>query len=328
MRCLVTGGAGFIGSNLVRYLLQEETATHVTTLDLLTYAGHLENLEGVLGDARHRFIHGDVCDPEAVADAVHDVDVIFHLAAESHVDRSIVDGHTFAKTNVLGTQTLLAAAEECTGIRFVQISTDEVYGELPWIDPSEPDRGPRFTEDTPLAPRSPYAATKAAADHLVLAYHNTYGLDAVVTRGSNNYGPFQHPEKLIPLMIHRALRGEPLPVYGDGRNIRDWMHVEDHCRGLVAAAARGEAGRVYNFGGGAERTNLHVVGEILRATSAPSSLIEHVTDRLGHDLRYAVDFSRASEELGWRPEATFEEGLRETVRWYANHRGWIDAVTG
>jgi dTDP-glucose 4,6-dehydratase len=256
------------------------------------------------------------------------MDVVFHLAAESHVDRSIIQDAPFVRTNVLGTATLLAAALAEGVSRFVQVSTDEVYGELPWRDPAEGGGAdaPRFTEETPVAPRSPYSASKAAGDHLALAYHTTHGMDVVVTRCSNNYGPYQFPEKLIPVVLTRALADEPVPVYGDGLYVRDWIHVRDHCRGLLAAAERGRAGRVYNFGGDAERTNLSLVREILGIVGKPESLIEHVKDRPGHDRRYAIDASRARAELGWAPEVGFAAGLRETVEWYLANGAWCEAV--
>jgi len=251
------------------------------------------------------------------------VDAVLNLAAESHVDRSVTSAAPFVRTNVLGTQTLLAAALEAGVPRFVQVSTDEVYGELPWHDPAEPDPGaPRFTETTPLSPRSPYSATKAAADLLALSYHTTHGMDVVVTRCSNNFGPFQFPEKLIPLMITNAMEGRALPVYGDGLNVRDWIHVRDHCRGLTLALTRGEAGGIYNFGGDAERTNLQVVRAIMAIVDAPEELVRFVDDRPGHDRRYAVDSTRAHEELGWRADVDFEEGLRATVDWYREHTDW------
>jgi dTDP-glucose 4,6-dehydratase len=332
VKYLVTGGAGFIGSNLVRHLLAERPEVEVVTLDALTYAGHLENLKGAIDHPRHRFVRGDICDGPLVADVMGPVDVVFNLAAESHVDRSIVADQPFVRTNVVGTATLLAAALEVGVGRFVQISTDEVYGELPWVDPGrvgDPSMGvSRFTEETRLAPRSPYAATKAAADHLALAYHTTHGLDVVITRSSNNYGPYQFPEKLIPLMVRVALSDASLPVYGDGLNVRDWLHVEDHCRGLVAAAERGRAGRVYNFGGDAERTNLDVVRAILAHLGKPESLVTFVDDRPGHDRRYAVDFARATSELGWSPATRFDEGLAETVDWYRANEAWVAAVGG
>lgn len=325
-RVLVTGGAGFIGSNLVRMLL-EKPDVEVVNLDALTYAGHLENLSDVADDPRHTFVHGDICDAALARDLMDGVDWVMHLAAESHVDRSIDSDHAFVRTNVLGTAALLAAALDARVGRFLHVSTDEVYGELPWVDP-EVEEGPLFTEDTPLSPRSPYSATKAASDHLALAYHTTHGLDVSVTRCSNNYGPYQFPEKLIPLMIDRALRGEPLPVYGDGLNVRDWIHVDDHCRGLIAAVERGEAGRVYNFGGRAERTNLRVVEGILAALDLDASRITFVSDRPGHDRRYAIDDSRARRELGWQSDETFEVGLADTVAWYVDNQPWVKAVQG
>jgi dTDP-glucose 4,6-dehydratase len=328
MRCLVTGGAGFIGSALVRRLLARGDA--VVTLDLLTYAGHLENLEEVMDHPGHRFVQGDICDGTLVRELLDDVEVVFHLAAESHVDRSILSDQPFVRTNVQGTATMLGAALDADVARFVQVSTDEVYGELPWVDPegSEAASAPRFTEQTPLAPRSPYSATKAAADHLALAYHTTHGMDVVVTRSSNNYGPRQYPEKLIPLMIDRALSDRPLPVYGDGLHVRDWIQVDDHCRGIMAAANRGEAGRVYNLGGDAERTNLSLVRTLLEILGKAESLIEFVNDRPGHDRRYGIDSSRAREELGWSPEWAFDVGLRACVDWYRDNPQWVEAVTG
>jgi dTDP-glucose 4,6-dehydratase len=323
MNILVTGGAGFIGSNLVRWLLANRPDVRVINLDALTYAGNLESLKDVERDPRYTFVHGDICDPGIVAEAMQGVDLVLHLAAESHVDRSILADAPFVRTNVLGTQTLLAAALALEVKRFVHVSTDEVYGELPWRDPSDGDpTAPKFTEDTPIAPRSPYSASKAASDLLALAYHTTHGMDVVVTRCSNNYGPYQFPEKLVPLMITHALEDRVLPVYGDGLYVRDWIHVVDHCRGIVAAAEQGRAGRVYNFGGDAERTNLTVVKAILRALGKPEDRVEHVKDRKGHDRRYAIEFSRAETELGWRPSVTFEEGLADTVRWYLENETW------
>ncbi len=335
MKLLVTGGCGFIGSNLVRHLLEERDGARIVNLDLLTYAGNLENLRDVEDDSRYRFVRGDVCDGPRVRELMREAEAVVHLAAESHVDRSISDDAPFVRTNVLGTQTLLATALEAGVERFVHVSSDEVYGELPWRDPAEGSdasaegrRGtaPRFTEETPLAPRSPYAATKAAGDHLALAYHTPHGLDVVVTRCSNNFGPFQLPEKLIPLTITRALEGRPVPVYGDGLHVRDWMHVRDHCRGLLAALERGRAGRVYNFGAGAERKNLEVVRRVVEEVGADPALIRHVADRPGHDRRYAIDASRARQELDWRPRVPFEEGLRETVRWYRRNRAWWEGT--
>jgi len=324
MKYLITGGAGFIGCNLVRHLLGSDSDAQVTNLDALTYAGNLDSLDGIEEGSRYTFIHGDICDADVVRQAMDGVDIVLNLAAESHVDRSILSDAPFVRTNMMGTQTLLAAALELGVRRFVQVSTDEVYGELPWFDPEDPEgQAHRFTEQTPVAPRSPYSATKAAADHLALAYHATHGLDVVVTRCSNNYGPHQFPEKLIPLMITHALEDRALPVYGDGLYVRDWIHVMDHCRALLAAAHRGEPGAVYNFGGNAERTNLSVVRAVLKVLGKPEDRIERVTDRPGHDRRYAIDASRAESELEWTPDVvSFEEGLAGTVEWYLANEAW------
>jgi dTDP-glucose 4,6-dehydratase len=327
MRYLVTGGAGFIGSNFVRLLLAERPRADVVNLDALTYAGHLENLRDVEGDGRYHFVHGDICDGDVVRDAMSGVDVVFNLAAESHVDRSIIHDAPFVRTNVLGTSTLLAAALAAGVRRFVQVSTDEVYGELAWRDPADGDpAAPRFTEETPVAPRSPYSASKAAGDHLAVAYHTTHGLDVVVTRCSNNYGRYQFPEKLIPLMVVNALHDKPLPVYGDGANVRDWLHVEDHCSALVTALEKGKAGEVYNIGGGAERKNIEIVKAILGLVGKPESLIQYVKDRPGHDRRYAIDPSKIKAELGWAPSQTFEQGLADTVKWYVDNSAWWERV--
>ena len=325
-RILVTGGAGFIGSNLVRMLLSERDDVEVVNLDSLTYAGNLANLSDIERNPRYTFIKGDVCDPDAVRGALEGASAVMHLAAETHVDRSIQGGAPFVRTNVLGTHTLLAAALEAGVGRFLHCSTDEVYGELPWRDPAAPGDRKRFTEDTPLEPRSPYSASKAGSDHLALAFHRTFGLDVVVTRCSNNYGAYQFPEKLIPLCVTNALDDHPLPIYGDGLNVRDWIHVDDHCRGMLSALEGGGAGRVYNFGGDAERTNLQVVGRILAALGKGEEAIEFVRDRPGHDRRYAVDSSRAQAELGWSPRVSFEEGLDGTVAWYRSHTEWWRSV--
>lgn len=324
MRLLVTGGAGFIGSNFVRWLLEMREGVEVVNLDAHTYAGNLENLAGLEGDPRYRFVHGDICDAGLVTELVREVDGIVNFAAESHVDRSIEADAPFLRTNVMGVQVLLSAAVAAGGRRFVQVSTDEVYGALPWRDPRLPaDETVRFfTEETPLAPRSPYSASKAAADHLVLAYHHTHGLDVVITRSSNNYGPYQFPEKLIPLFITNALEGKKLPLYGDGLYVRDWIHVRDHCAGVAAALERGRGGEIYNFGGRAERMNIQVARAILALLGRGEELIEHVADRPGHDRRYAIDPWKAEGELGWAPTVTFEEGLADTVRWYVENEGW------
>jgi dTDP-glucose 4,6-dehydratase len=317
---LVTGGCGFIGSNLVRYLLRERPDWKVVNLDRLTYAGNLENLADLADEPRHAFVHGDIGDRACVDRALrtHAIDAVLHLAAESHVDRSIEGPGVFVTTNVLGTQHLLEASRAHGVRRFVQVSTDEVYGSL----------GPSgaFTEGSPLQPSSPYSASKTGADLLALAYHHTYGLDVVVTRCSNNYGRYQFPEKLIPRMVVNALRDQPLPVYGDGQHVRDWLHVEDHCQGLLMALEQGRAGQVYNLGGGAERRNLDLVKGILAELGKPESLIQFVTDRLGHDRRYAIDPAKSRRELDWVPAHSFEQGLSETVRWYVENRRWWERV--
>ncbi|MGE5553685.1 MAG: dTDP-glucose 4,6-dehydratase [Betaproteobacteria bacterium] len=316
-RILVTGGAGFIGSNFIRYWLERHEG-EVVNLDLLTYAGNLENLAGVERNPRYRFVRGDIADRELVDELLDGVEAVVNFAAESHVDRSIHDAGAFIRTNVAGTQVLLEAARHRGIRRFMQISTDEVYGSL----------GPTgaFTEETPLAPNSPYSASKAAADLLVRAYHQTYGLDTVITRCSNNYGPYQFPEKLIPLMVTNALEGKELPVYGDGLNVRDWIHVRDHCRAIDLVLHQGRAGGVYNVGAGEERTNLELVRALLRLLDKPESLIRFVADRPGHDRRYAIDSTKIRRELGWRPEIPFAEGLRETVEWYGANRLWWEKI--
>ncbi len=322
MRILVTGGCGFIGSNFIRLVLGQDEKTEIVNLDKLTYAGNLANLADLPPDqaARHRFVKGDITDRALVSSLLEQEkpDALVHFAAESHLDRSITDATPFVTTNVLGTQVLLDCARQANIPRMVHVSTDEVYGTL--------GAEGRFREDTPLAPNSPYSASKAASDMLVRAAHETFGQNVVITRCSNNYGPYQFPEKLIPLMTERARRGEALPVYGTGSNVRDWIHVEDHCRGVLLALEKGRPGAVYNFGGDAERTNLEVVRAILRLTGRDESLIRFVKDRPGHDLRYAMDHSLASRELGFAPQKTFETGLQETVRWYENHEEWVRQV--
>jgi len=316
---IVTGGCGFIGSNFIRHLLTTDDAVRIVNIDALTYAGNLANLADIAEHPRYRFIKADI----TVRDAVRQIfgagatDVI-NFAAESHVDRSIHDSGPFVRTNVLGTQVLLDAAREYRLARFVQISTDEVYGSL--------GASGAFTEETPLAPNSPYAASKAAADHLVQSYVHTYGLPATITRCSNNYGPYQFPEKLIPLFITNLLRDEPVPVYGDGQQVRDWIHVNDHCAAVELVWRRGRVGEVYNIGGRSERTNLELTQRMLALLGKPMSLIRHVDDRLGHDRRYAIDCSKIERELGWRPRITFEQGLDETVAWYRANQDWVNQI--
>ena len=320
MKIIVTGGAGFIGSHLVRHLLRTYPDYQIVNVDRLTYAGNLDNLEDVWDHPGHRFVRADVGDAAAMEPLVAEgVDAIVHLAAESHVDRSIAQPDVFVSTNVLGTQTLLELAKKYGVRKFVQVSTDEVYGTL------GPEDAP-FTENSPLAPNSPYSASKAGADLLVRAYYETYGVPVNITRCSNNYGPHQFPEKLIPLMIARAEAGEPLPVYGDGLHVRDWLHVEDHCRGIDLVLHRGCPGEVYNIGGGGERTNLEVVRTILAELGKPETLIRHVKDRPGHDRRYAIDASKIRRELGWQPLYDYESGIRRTIEWYRTHPVWLERV--
>jgi dTDP-glucose 4,6-dehydratase len=317
---LVTGGAGFIGSNHLRYLLAE-TEDRVVNLDLLTYAGNLENLAGLEDHPRYRFVRGDVRDAALVARllAEESIAAVVHFAAESHVDRSLDAPGAFLDTNTRGTQVLLQCALQHGLERFVMVSTDEVYGSL------APD-APGFTEATPLAPNSPYAASKAAADLLCRAYHHTFGLDVRITRCSNNYGPYQFPEKLIPLMIANALEDRELPVYGDGQNVRDWLHVSDHCRAIDLVLRGGRAGEVYNIGGQNEWANLDLVKLLLGELGKPESLISFVPDRPGHDRRYAIVADKIRRELGWQPRYAFPEGLAATVRWYLDHRDWWEKI--
>jgi dTDP-glucose 4,6-dehydratase len=320
MNVLVTGGCGFIGTNLVRWLLANRPGWRIVNLDKLTYAGNPESLADLGDHPSYRFVRGDIANGPLVAEllATERIEAVLHLAAESHVDRSILGPAVFVETNVAGTQVLLDAARAHGLARFVHVSTDEVYGSL----------GPTglFTETTPLAPSSPYSASKAASDLLALAYGHTFGLPVVVTRCSNNYGPYQFPEKLVPLMIANALRDEPLPVYGDGQNVRDWIHVEDHCAGLVAALERGKPGEVYNLGAGNERRNLDLVHLVLELLGKPTSLVRFVKDRPGHDRRYAIDPAKASRELDFVPARRFEDALAATVAWYRENRAWWERV--
>jgi len=320
---LVTGGAGFIGSNFVRMVLAEHSDCFVVNLDKLTYAGNLNNLAGFLEHPSHKFIKGDICDYDLVSQIIesHDIGAIVNFAAESHVDRSITGPKIFIETNVTGTLMLLEAAREKGIERFVQISTDEVYGEL----------GPtgRFSEQTALSPNSPYSASKTAADHLVGAYGHTWGLNYNITRCSNNYGPYQFPEKMIPLMINNALHDKELPVYGDGLHVRDWIYVYDHCTAVWKVLTEATPGEIYNIGGCNEKANLEVVELILDRLDKPKSLIRHVTDRPGHDRRYAMNAGKIMEELGWRPLVSFEEGINKTIEWYLGNRDWLaDVVRG
>lgn len=319
---LITGGCGFIGSNLIRLLLRERPGLSIVNVDALTYAGNTANLADLppTQAERHTLVRADIGDSEAVgrAFANYQPSLVLHLAAESHVDRSLTDAAPFIKTNVLGTQVLLAASLAAGVQRFVMVSTDEVYGSLGATG--------YFTEKTPLSPNSPYSASKASSDLLTLAYYHSFGLDAVITRCSNNYGPYQFPEKLIPLMIKNALLGQPLPVYGDGKNVRDWIHVEDHARAIVAVAEKGKAGEVYNIGSRNEWANIDIVKTVLKILNKDESLIRYVQDRLGHDRRYAIDPEKVETEIGWRSQVDFEKGLAQTIDWYQKNRPWWEAV--
>ncbi|CAM4522652.1 dTDP-glucose 4,6-dehydratase [Paenibacillus typhae] len=315
MKLLVTGGAGFIGSNFVIYMLQQHPDYKIMNVDALTYAGNLENLKSVEGNPNYTFVKADITDVAAMDALIgQGVDVVVNFAAESHVDRSILEPDVFVKTNVLGTQVLLDAAKKYSVTKFVQISTDEVYGTLGATG--------LFTEETPLTPNSPYSASKAGGDLLVRAYHETFGLPVNITRCSNNYGPYQFPEKLIPLMVSRALNDGALPIYGDGLNIRDWLYVEDHCSAIDLVIHNGVIGEVYNIGGNNERTNMHIVKTILEELGKPESLITYVQDRPGHDRRYGIDPTKITNELGWKPKHTFETGIKETIQWYLNNKEW------
>jgi dTDP-glucose 4,6-dehydratase len=320
MNLLVTGGAGFIGSWYVRLVRHRRPDDLVVNVDALTYAGNLANLRDLEGDPKHVFVRADIRDGAAMLEVMrrHAIDAVVNFAAESHVDRSIMSAEPFLDTNVLGTLRLLEAARTARVRRFLQVSTDEVYGSL--------GAAGVFEDNSPLVPRSPYSASKAAADHFVAAFHHTHGMDTVITRCSNNYGPYQFPEKLIPLMILNSFDGQPLPVYGDGLHIRDWIHVEDHCEAIDAVLLKGHAGEVYNVGAENERPNLDVVRAILRHAGRDESLIRHVPDRPGHDRRYAMSSTKIRQSLGWRPKHTFDDGLAETVRWYRENHAWTAAV--
>ena len=323
MTIIVTGGAGFIGSNFIHYLRKTHPEDRIVCVDKLTYAGNLSTLGSVLDAPGFRFVKADVCDREAML-ALFEAekpDAVVNFAAETHVDRSIEDPEVFLRTNILGTQVLMDACRACGVARFHQVSTDEVYGDLP-LD--RPDL--LFTEDMPIRASSPYAASKASADLLVQAYHRTYGLPATISRCSNNYGPYQFPEKMIPLMLANALVDKPLPVYGTGENVRDWLYVEDHCRAIDLILRRGRVGEVYNIGGHNEMRNIDVVRLILEAVGKPESLITFVADRKGHDLRYAIDPTKMHAELGWEPETPFQEGIRRTIAWYLDNRAWWEEI--
>jgi dTDP-glucose 4,6-dehydratase len=317
MRILVTGGAGFIGSNFIRHLLTSRRDIHVLNFDKLTYAGNPESLSDLASDPRYDFVLGDINDPAAVSDLFkRGFDALVNFAAETHVDRSIEDASPFLRSNVCGTQCLLEAARASKLARFVHISTDEVYG-------SAPD-GASFNEETILDPRSPYAASKASADHFVAAYANTFGVSAIILRCTNNYGPFQFPEKLVPLMIANAQENKALPVYGDGMQERDWLFVEDYCRAILLALEKGKAGEVYNVSAGAPQPNLKIVKTILKHLGKPETLIQYVKDRPGHDRRYALDSSKIQRELGWQPQVLFEDGIRRTIDWYGSNPAWLE----
>lgn len=330
MQVLITGGLGFIGSNLIKYIFKNSPQTRIINLDAVTYAGHMENLSDIENDERYKFVKGRIEDKELVESIVSGerfgkIDGIINVAAETHVDRSIADPSVFVHSNVLGTQTLLESAfvhgkqgEKWT-IRYVQVSTDEVYGSLGATG--------YFTEETPLTPNSPYSSSKAGADLLCRAYFHTYGMPVVITRCSNNYGPYQHPEKLIPLFIMNALAGRQVPVYGDGLNVRDWLHVEDHCQAIWLAFEKGAAGEVYNVGGNNERRNIEITKLILKELGKSEDLIKYVEDRLGHDRRYAIDSAKIQKELGWKPQHTFESGIHQTIKWYLDNQTWLEAVS-
>ncbi|PLR82596.1 dTDP-glucose 4,6-dehydratase [Bacillus canaveralius] len=316
MKLLVTGGAGFIGSNFVRYMINKYPEYQIVNLDLLTYAGNLENLKDVEDKPNYKFVKGDLADREFINGLFEKekFDYILNFAAESHVDRSITNPEIFVKTNIEGTQNLLHAAKNIGVKKYLQVSTDEVYGTL--------GKEGYFTEETPLAPNSPYSASKAGADLLVRAYHETFGLPVNITRCSNNYGPYHFPEKLIPLIIINALNDKDLPVYGDGLNVRDWLHVEDHCQAIDLVLHEGRNGEVYNVGGNNERTNIEIVKTILNHLGKPDSLIKYVTDRPGHDRRYAIDATKLRTELGWEPKYNFDTGIAQTIEWYLNNQEW------
>ena len=321
MKILVTGGAGFIGSYFIKYWMNKYPEDSIVNLDKLTYAGNLENLKEVENNPTYKFVQGDICDKELVMEITKGIDLIVHFAAESHVDRSIEGPEVFVETNIKGTLNLLEAAVQNGNIRYHHVSTDEVFGELPLDDPNA-----KFTEETPYAPKSPYSASKASSDHLVRAYYHTFKLPVTISNTSNNYGPNQYPEKLIPLMVTRAMLDEEIPVYGDGKQVRDWVHVQDHVKGIELCIKDGKLGETYLFGGDGERENIWIVKKILEYLDKPESLIVHVGDRKGHDVRYAIDNSKSEKELGYKPEKSVEDWLKETVQWYVDNKKWWEPL--
>lgn len=321
-KLLVTGGAGFIGSNFIHHVLEQRPEDSIVNLDLLTYSGNLDNLSDVESDPRYRFVHGSICDRGLVTELVSSTDCVVHFAAESHVDRSIDDASAFIQTNVLGTHVLLDAVKACGGRRMLHVSTDEVYGSLPLDQPEV-----KFSEHFSLSPNSPYAASKASSDLLVRAFRQTFGLDVVTTRCSNNFGPYQFPEKVIPCFVTRLAQGMNVPLYGDGKNVRDWIHVIDHCEAILLVLEQGRAGEVYNVGGDNERSNLELTHAILDLMDLPKQRIELVADRLGHDRRYAISGTKMKEEFGWEPRrSAWPEALRQTVDWYLNNQSWWQRI--
>lgn len=315
MKLLVTGGAGFIGSNFVHYILNKYPDYKVVNLDALTYAGNLENLKSQEGNDNYKFVKGDICDAVLVDSLVKDCDAVVHFAAESHVDRSIADPESFIRTNVFGTYTLLEAARKNGNKRFHHVSTDEVFGSLGATDPA-------FNEETPYDPRSPYSASKASSDHLVRAYFHTYNLPITISNCSNNYGPYHFPEKLIPLLVTNLMESKKIPIYGDGMNVRDWLYVEDHCSAIDAIIHNGKIGETYCIGGDGEKPNIEIAKKILQLLGKNEEMIEYVEDRKGHDRRYAIDFSKIKNELGWEPQVSFEDGIKKTVEWFQKNEDW------
>lgn len=319
MKLLVTGGAGFIGSNFIHYYLDAHPEDQIINLDILTYAGNLDNLKFIEEHPNYKFVKGDICDEKIVNELVKDVDVIVHFAAESHVDNSIKSSFDFIRTNIEGTRILLEAAKNNGGKRFHHVSTDEVFGALD-LD------GSKFNENTPYDPRSPYSSSKAASDHIVRAYYHTHNLPITISNCSNNYGPYQHPEKLIPLFITNLVQGKKVPVYGEGKNIRDWIHVDDHNRGVDLIIQKGKIGETYCLGGDSEMSNIDITKKIIELVGKDEDMIEYVEDRKGHDLRYAIEFEKIKNELGWEPQINFEQGLKDTIDWYLKNNEWWSKI--